>query len=71
MKGASSTAHGSKILCSFLDLEGTFRTRAWSARVPTSANPTDPPSRGIFDHLLSQGVSQVRVNFEYPVLRSA
>ena len=43
LKGSSSTIQGNLLVDSILEMEEAFRTRAWFARVPTSANPADPP----------------------------
>ena len=62
IKGSSSTLQGNSLVDGILDMEEAFRVRAWFARVPTSANPADPPSRGHYEHLTSLGVCRVRVD---------
>ena len=71
IKGSSSTIQGNLLVDSILEMEAAFRTRAWFARVPTSANPADPPSRGCYDHLTRMGVPRVRVDVCASVLQMA
>ena len=52
IKGSSSTQNGKALVGSILDMEETYRMRAWIARVPTSANPADAPSKPLSAQIL-------------------
>ena len=68
VKGSSSTRRGNSLVDSILEMEEGRWIRAWFARVPTSANPADPSSRGCDEHLLSSGIPRVRVDVDASVL---
>ena len=35
----------------------------WTARVPSASNPSDAPSRGKYDHLVSEGFQALNVSW--------
>ena len=47
--GRARTEPGSSLVAKLLSLEDTIGTNAWFARVPSSSNIADPPSRGSLD----------------------
>ncbi len=46
MKGSSETSYAASMLRLFTEFEMKFQIKTWIARVPTSSNPADKPSRG-------------------------
>ena len=60
--GKSSTACGRKILQHVLDSEQRTAIRPWFGWVPSYSNPSDPPSRGVYEHLERQGAARTDVS---------
>ena len=60
--GRSGTGCGRMILQRILESEHRTACRPWYGRVPSYSNPSDPPSRGVFEHLMQQGASRTDVS---------
>ena len=60
----SSSANSTPILHAILQLEFDLKWNAWFSRVPTESNILDPPSRGEFQTLLSEGVPRHDIDLE-------
>ena len=67
IKGISNTRHGQTILSSFIELEEKTVCRGYFARVPTSANPADAPSRGQISHLVGAKVERAYFDGQLPL----
>ena len=67
IKGISNTRHGQTILSSFIELEEKTVCRCYFARVPTSANPADAPSRGQISHLVGAKVERAYFDGQLPL----
>ena len=60
--GRSSTECGRVILQHVIDSEHRTANRPWFGWVPSYSNPSDPPSRGVYEHLERQGASRTDVS---------
>ena len=67
VSGKSTTVSGKAIVNAVLDLEDDARLRPWYGRVPTSSNPADDPSRGVFGELMRAGVQRLQAPKAWPV----
>ena len=54
VKGTSHSPHYREMLLTLEHLESRNRSWTWVARVPSSSNPADEPSRGVHDGILSE-----------------
>ena len=61
VKGSSETSYAARMLSCFTDLEMKLQIKTWIARVPTSSNPADKPSRGDLSEMEQRGVTPVQV----------
>ena len=52
--GRARTEPGSSLVAKLLSLEDSIGTNAWFARVPSSSNIADPPSRGSLDGIVAK-----------------
>ena len=60
--GKSSTVCGRRILQQVLNIEQQTANRPWFGWVPSYSNPSDPPSRGVYEHLERQGAARTDVS---------
>ena len=60
--GKSSTECGRRILQQVIDSEHRTAIRPWFGWVPSYSNPSDPPSRGVYEHLECQGAIRTDVS---------
>ena len=60
--GKSSTESGRRILQHVIDSEHRTANRPWFGWVPSYSNPSDPPSRGVYEHLERQGAVRTDVS---------
>ncbi len=63
VKGSSETSYAARMLSCFTDLEMKLqiKTLTWIARVLTSRNPADKPSRGDLSEMEQRGVTPVQI----------
>ena len=62
ISGQSSTECGRRILQHVIDAERKTVIRPWFGWVPSYSNPSDPPSRGVYEHPLHQGAVRTDVS---------
>ena len=53
VKGTSHNPHSREMLLTLEHIESKHRSWMWVARVPSSSNPADEPSRGVHDGIVS------------------
>jgi hypothetical protein len=70
VKGFSPAGMSNEIISAILDCEEELSINSWFARVQTSSNVADAPSRLVFDELLSRGASRVSDVSVFECLRS-
>ena len=61
VKGSSETSYAASMLRLFTELEMKLQIKTWIARVPTSSNPADKPSRGDFSEMEQRQVTPVQI----------
>ena len=61
VRGSSETSYAARMLSCFTDLEMKLQIKTWIARVPTSSNPADKPSRGDLSEMEQRGVAPVQI----------
>ena len=61
ISGTSGTGSGRRLLGIEAQLEGEIMCRPWFGRVASHSNPSDDPSRGVFDHLVRRGVQRSQI----------
>ena len=54
VKGTSHNPHYREMLLTLENLESKNRSWTWVARVPSSSNPADEPSRGVHDGIVTE-----------------
>ena len=64
IRGSSSTVQGNRLLKLFVEFEMQCQIKVWFARVPTSSNPADKPSRGETEELVTLGASRSVVDWQ-------
>ena len=62
ISGNSSTECGRFILEHLIEVEHRTAMRPWFGWVPSYSNPSDPPSRGVYQHLERQGAVRTDVS---------
>lgn len=58
IRGSSDSSSGAAIVSAFTCLEMDMQLKIWLARVPTSSNVADNPSRGVCDDLIVRNLLQ-------------
>ena len=61
VKGSSETSYAASMLRLFTEFEMKLQIKTWIARVPTSSNPADKPSRGDFSEMEQRQVTPVQI----------
>ncbi len=61
MKGSSETSYAASMLRFFTEFEMKLQIKTWIARVPTSSNPADKPSRGDLSEMEQRHVTPVQI----------
>lgn len=64
VRGATDSKWGQFLLDRFVGEELREQIKVWFARVPTSSNPADKPSRFVINELIAKGAKQLRLNWE-------
>eukprot|EP00438_Fugacium_kawagutii_P007232 Skav218021 [mRNA] locus=scaffold2344:305636:306694:- [translate_table: standard] len=64
IKGSSDSKWGQFLLEEFVNLEMRRQLKVWFARVPTSSNPADKPSRFVINELIGKGAQQTTISFQ-------
>ncbi len=57
VRGSSETLYATRMLSFFTEFEMKLQIKTWIARVPTSSNPADKPSRGDLSEMEQRGVT--------------
>ena len=63
LRGSGETAVAKQVAAKIMDSEFFLGTKSWYARVPSSSNIADDPSRGNFDLLTKLGSSYFFVDW--------
>ena len=61
VKGSSETSYAASMLRLFTEFEMNLQIKTWIARVPTSSNPADKPSRGDLSEMEQRHVTPVQI----------
>ena len=61
VKGSSETSYAASMLRLFTEFEMNLQIKTWIARVPTSSNPADKPSRGDLSEMEQRHVIPVQI----------
>ena len=61
VKGSSETSYAASMLRRFTEFEMKLQIKTWIARVPTSSNPADKPSRGDSSEMEQRQVTPVQI----------
>ena len=61
VKGSSETSYAARMLRLFTEFEMNLQIKTWIARVPTSSNPADKPSRGDLSEMEQRHVTPVQI----------
>lgn len=64
IKGSTETMYASKMISLFTELEMDLQIKSWIARVPTSSNPADKPSRGDLSEMIERHISADSIPWE-------
>lgn len=64
IRGATEAGHGAQLVHSFVVAEMRCQVKVWFARVPTSSNIADGPSRVVFSDLEARNVWRLKIDWD-------
>ena len=64
VRGATEAGYGARLVQSFVEAEMKCQVKVWFARVPTSSNVADGPSRMVFNDLEARNAWRLRLDWD-------